>query len=66
MDFSHEKEQHEAIHDMLDKILERIRSAKVEQSKFNVDEMRTLMVNFREPLVSTLHAGPTLFCHELC
>ncbi|PSR83537.1 hypothetical protein PHLCEN_2v5691 [Hermanssonia centrifuga] len=51
MDFSREEEQHKVIHDTLEKLLAIIQSAKEKPAQFKPDEMRELMVNFKEPLV---------------
>ncbi len=54
MDFSREEEQHKVIHDTLEKLLAIIQSAKEKPAQFKPDEMRELMVNFKEPLVCRL------------
>lgn len=52
MDFSNEKKQHEVIHTTLDKLLNMINAAKADPSKFSAEDLKKLMVEFREPLVS--------------
>ena len=53
MDFSTEIEQHKVVHSSLEKLLHLIHSAQANHSTFKAEEMKELMIAFREPLVGT-------------
>ncbi|KAF5385012.1 hypothetical protein D9615_001028 [Tricholomella constricta] len=54
MDFSGEREQHEAIHKDLERLLAMLFDAKADPTKFDAAKLRDLMVAFKEPLYTHL------------
>lgn len=54
MDFSKEKEEHTVIHGCLDRLMAIIKGGRANPSTFHADELRNLMVEFREPLVASV------------
>lgn len=72
MDFSHEQEQHKALHDFLEKYLASIQEVKKDTSKFNALEMRqfmegskAVMVRSRPSTTTTKHS-PLTTCSFAC
>ena len=51
MDFSHEQEQHKALHDFLEKYLASVQEAKKDTSKFNAVEMKQFMEGSKDVMV---------------
>jgi hypothetical protein len=56
MDFSGEASQHKVIHETLDRLNTMITEAKKDTSKFDAAAWNSVLAEFREPLVSTLHS----------
>lgn len=54
LNFSQEVEEHKVIHAKLDEILGHLTAAKADPSKFDAPKLKSMMDDFRDPLVRQL------------
>jgi hypothetical protein len=63
LDFSQEVEQHKIIHGWLDAVIDFIRAAEADQSKFDATKLKRLMDALRDPLARRSLSCSPLDCH---
>ncbi|CDO74766.1 hypothetical protein BN946_scf185001.g14 [Trametes cinnabarina] len=64
MDFSHEQDQHKAVHHFLDEFLAAIKAAQKDKSKFDAAKLKELMLNAKDDIFvhfseEVVHIGPS-------